>query len=207
MASDYNIFWNSTSQKPIKFRGVQYSTVAAYSAASGLDGQSLQADPLFLDPTNGFFHIAAGSPAIDSGTSGVSNWPATDAQGLPREDDPTVPNTGAGAIVYADRGAFEYRVSQVGVGDPPVASLSLSGAFPNPCRGPVAFALQLPRGSRVEWGIFDLQGRKLGGGEGWRPAGRSLLSWNEPKDASGGVRFARVAVEGQTLQRRFVTIP
>jgi parallel beta-helix repeat protein len=207
MASDYNIFWNSTSQKPIKFRGVQYATVSAYSSASGLDSHTMQLDPMFFDPDNGLFHLLAGSPAIDSGTSGVANWPATDAQGLPREDDPDAPNTGAGAIVFADRGAFEHRVSTVGVGGSPApASLSLSNGFPNPAQGAIAFALELPRLARVAWGVFDLSGRKLGGGSSWQPAGRSLVRWSEPKGSAAGVRFARFTIDGQSLQRRFVTV-
>ena len=207
MESDYNLFWNSTAQKPIKYRGTQYATVAAYSAVSGLDPHTLQADPLFFDPENGLFHLMDGSPAIDSGTSGVAHWPDTDAQGLPREDDPAVPNTGAGAVVFADRGAFEHRVSAVGVGEPVLSSgISLSNAFPNPARGAVAFALDLPRASRVEWGVFDLSGRKLAGGAGWRAAGRSLVSWSEPQGSTAGVRFAKFTIEGERFQRRFVTI-
>jgi len=205
--SDYNIFWNSTAKKPIKYHGVQYATVAAYSAASGQDANSLQADPMFTDPTNGIFHLQSGSPAIDSGTSGVAGWPAADAQGLPREDDPGVANTGAGSIPFTDRGAFEFRVSTVSVGGGrPVAGVALSGAFPNPARAAVAFTLDLPAATSVEWSVFDVQGRKLGGGAGWRPAGRSLVSWNEGREIANGVRFARFVVDGQTLTRRFATV-
>jgi parallel beta-helix repeat protein len=207
MVSDYNIFWNSGAQKPIKYNGVQYATVGAYSTASGLDANTVQANALFLDPSNGWFHVAAGSPAIDSGTSGISNWPSTDAQNNPREDDPAVTNSGAGGILYADRGAFEFRVSTVGVGGPTAPDVSFSSVFPNPGRGTAAFLLSLPRDARVEWGVFDLQGRKLGGGERWHTAGRSAIQWDEPRGNGGGVRFARVSVEGKVLTRRFVTLP
>jgi parallel beta-helix repeat protein len=206
-ASDYNIFWNSTTQKPIRWNGVQYATLAAYQTASGLDGHTLQADPMFFDPASGFFHLMDGSPAIDSGTSGVADWPATDAQGLPREDDPAVPNTGDGAILYADRGAFEHRVSDVGVGDPAAPTkLALSNAYPNPGHGPVAFTIDLPRAARVDWGVFDVSGRKLGGGSSFRAAGRSVVGWTEAASSAAGVRFARFVIEGQKLERRFVTI-
>lgn len=207
MASDYNLFWNSTSQKPIKWNGVQYTTVAAYSTASGLDGHTLQADPMFYDAPSGLFHLQDGSPAIDSGTSGVPNWPATDAQGLPREDDPAVTNSGDGSIAYADRGAFEHRVSNVGVGDPVTRpQIALSNAFPNPGHGPVAFTLDLPRASRVDWGVFDLSGRKLGAGSSWRAAGRSVVSWDNTKSSAAGVRFARFVIDGRNFERRFVTV-
>ena len=207
MQSDYNLFWNSTSQKPIRWNGVQYATVAAYSGASGLDANTLQADPLFYDAPDGLFHLKDGSPAIDSGTSAVPEWPATDAQGLPREDDPAVPNTGAGACPYTDRGAFEHRVSAVGVAPlPGVSAIALSQAFPNPARGAVAFTVDLPRAGRIEWGVFDVGGRRLGGGASWQPAGRSQVSWTEPKTAGAGVRFARFTVLGRTIERRFVSI-
>ena len=207
MTSDYNLFWNSTSQKPIKWNGVQYATVGAYATASGLDGHTLQADPMFVDPASGLFHLQDGSPAIDSGTSGVPSWPATDAQGLPREDDPAITNTGDGSIAYTDRGAFEHRVSNVGVGDPVTRpEIGLSNAFPNPGHGPVAFTLDLPRASRVDWGVFDLSGRKLGGGSSWRAAGRSLVSWGETKSSAAGVRFARFVIDGRNFERRFVTV-
>ncbi len=40
--------WNSTRQPPVKYVGTLYSSVARYSAASGQDAQSLQADPQFM---------------------------------------------------------------------------------------------------------------------------------------------------------------
>ena len=49
-------------------------------------------------------------------------------------------------------------------------------------------------------------GRKLAGGSEWRPAGRSLVRWSDPRGASAGVRFARFAIEGERFQRRFVTV-
>jgi len=206
---DHNIFWNSTSQNPIKFNGVQYSTVAAFSTASGTDGQTLQTDPLFVNPVGDDFHLLAASPAIDSGLSGFQFWPGFDAQGYARVDDPGSVNLGAGPIDYADRGAFEYQTSTTGVGDGTSAEIALSEAFPNPAGPTVSFLISLPRAAKVEWGVFDLQGRRLGGGETWRPAGRSLVRWDTAagtRATGGGIRFARVTVDGRTFARRFVTI-
>ncbi len=106
-ASDYNLFWNSTGQAPVSYIS-SYPTVAAYSAASGQDSHSIQADPEFRNAAGGDFHLEAGSPAIDSGDSGVPAWPSLDADGHGRVDEPSVPNTGTGPVAYADRGAFEF---------------------------------------------------------------------------------------------------
>ena len=107
-ASDYNIFWNSTSRQPIKFISTQYATIAAFTAATGHDAHSIQADPRFVNPGAGDFSLQAGSPAIDADNSGVANWPATDAEGFARRDDPATPNTGAGPVPYAELGALEF---------------------------------------------------------------------------------------------------
>ncbi len=105
---DYNVFWNSTSQVPVKYVATQYSTVAAYSSVSGQDVHSLQVNPMFADPANGDYHLLGGSPAIDCANSSVPNWPVTDAEGTTRRDDPSTTNTGVGPVTYGDRGALEF---------------------------------------------------------------------------------------------------
>ena len=62
-----------------------------------------------MNPAAGDLHLRPGSPAIDNANSGVANWPATDAEGKARWDDPTVPNTGPGPVPYAERGALEFQ--------------------------------------------------------------------------------------------------
>jgi len=124
--SDYNLFWNSTSQPPFKYISTQFSTLSAYRAASGEDAHSIQADPAFLNPWSGDFHLVTGSPAIDAANSGVPNWPATDAEGNARFDDPSTPNTGVGPVAYADLGALEFQNTQVVVR--PTAALVVTPA-------------------------------------------------------------------------------
>lgn len=67
---DYNLFFASgggTAGTWI-WKGVTYSTFAAYQSGSTNDGHGLVgADPLLVNPTSGDLHISAGSPAINVG--------------------------------------------------------------------------------------------------------------------------------------------
>jgi len=106
--SDDNLLWNPSGRVPVRCAGITYGTLTAYSAATGFDTRSIQADPLFADPWNGDFRLTRGSPAIDNANSSHQLWPDTDAGGIDRIDDPSTPNAGLGVVPYADRGALEY---------------------------------------------------------------------------------------------------
>ncbi len=91
--------WGSTS----------YTSLAAFAAASGQDGNGLQSDPLWTAPTSGDFTLGAGSAAIDSADSGAPGQRDHDVTGLPRVDDPATVDSGVGVRSYDDRGALEFR--------------------------------------------------------------------------------------------------
>ncbi len=64
---------------------------ASFAAANG----NVSADPGFVDPSNGDFHLLPGSPAVDAGAA--PGAPTADFDGTPRSDG------------HIDVGAFEYR--------------------------------------------------------------------------------------------------
>ena len=185
--SDYNVLWNSTDQEPIKYVTTLYPTLAGYQAASGQDAHSLQADPLFADGPGGDFRLTAGSPAIDSGISGVPSWPALDAEWLGRVDDPATANTGAGPVTYADRGALEFQTDQAPVVTAPATAtvaenqlLTVDVTATDPDGDPITSltAVDLPPGASFTPGLGDTIGS---------------LTWTPPFGSSGVYTISFVA--------------
>ena len=214
-SSDDNIFWNSTAVPLIKRGLVRYPTVQDWSAASGQDTRTFQADPRFADPANGDFHLMAGSPAIDAANTAVASWSALDADGHARVDDPLTPNTGLGPVPYADRGAFEYPASPfstAGVNPPPAGDGRRLSVFPNPLSGTGEAVFETSRPGALRAGIYDLTGRcvrVLAGGE-FAPGGSHRVSFEGTRDdgqrLEPGVYFLRVNGADGPLASRFLLI-
>jgi hypothetical protein len=159
--SNDNIFWNSTPQAPVK-QGLKRYSVAAWSAWSGDDTRTLQLDPRFVDAAGGDFRLREGSPAIDNANSDVPDWPATDAGGAPRTDDPLSPNAGRGPVFYADRGAHEF------VPDPATAAVAPGARAeadlrvePNPMRSASEILFRTSREGPLSVAVYDLSGRRV----------------------------------------------
>jgi hypothetical protein len=74
----------------------------------------------------------------------------------------------------------------------------------------VEFTLRLAGPARVEWSVHDLQGREIWSGARDCVAGTSTLAFDPAPAASprlrGGIYFARIAVEGRVLTRRFALL-
>ncbi|MHC5078764.1 MAG: putative Ig domain-containing protein [Planctomycetota bacterium] len=100
--ADYNLYHAPAGD--IGFDTVNvYANLAAWQASGvGGDANSLEGDPLFVNSQGGDFHLLAGSPGRDNGSSDILNpfWliPVTDAEGYARA-------TGTGF----DMGAFETQ--------------------------------------------------------------------------------------------------
>lgn len=67
---------------------------------------NMQVNPFFVDSLNHDYHLAEGSPCIDSGMG--DRAPEVDFDGHCRYDQPDVINTGGGHLTCYDMGAFEY---------------------------------------------------------------------------------------------------
>jgi parallel beta-helix repeat protein len=71
----------------LKSNNVFSDGAAAYGGTcgdpTGTNG-NISADPLFVDPANADYHLAAGSPSIDSGDNSAPELPAVDFDGDPR---------------------------------------------------------------------------------------------------------------------------
>jgi len=206
-----NVFWNASAQPSVKYNGIIYASLADYRTATGLDVRSLEADPKFVSPAAGDFHLLATSPCIDAASSSLAPWPLLDFEGHVRSDDPSIPNTGVGPVVYADRGAFEFHSSTASVIDLHTGvAPALSDVAPNPSRGRVSFSVQPADELPVQWNILDLAGRQLLGGRGAGGTGRLSLRW-DGRDPAGrpvppGI-YMVVARSGQsTTSKCFVII-
>ncbi len=102
---DYNCWhWNLGTFAQIGTY-VDYSSWAAYRAATGFDAHSLTSDPQFADAATNNFHVQAASPCIDNGV--LTNW-------LTDYDGHAVP-----VNAKTDIGAFEYAAYQ-----PPTAAFN-----------------------------------------------------------------------------------
>jgi hypothetical protein len=89
------------------------NAVVTYSDVQGgyPDPSNIFADPLFVDPDNGDYRLAPGSPCIDAGDNTVvPDGIDTDLNGKPRFiDDPDTVDTGYGDPPIVDMGAYEFQ--------------------------------------------------------------------------------------------------
>jgi hypothetical protein len=108
-----------------------HSSIVSQASFAGVNG-NIQADPKFVDPANGDFHLQAGSPAIDAGTS--SGAPATDFEGRARPDG----HIDIGAYEFAGTRTTSYALSVSIVGKGRVTSSPSGISCPSRCVGSFA---------------------------------------------------------------------
>jgi hypothetical protein len=138
-------------------------------------------------------------------TSGDFTWIAPSGQGTKQ-------------VKFTARNALSTTVQvniqiKAGTGAEPLTEeavtpqvLALSEPRPNPSRGEVGFALDLPRAADVSWSVYDLQGRELYSARQSHGAGRMSWSWagrtRDGARAGAGLYLVRVQVEDQVFTRR-----
>jgi PKD repeat protein len=121
---DYDLVNLRTSGTLFVWGSTKYTSLSTFTAATGQETHGIKADPFWLSPASGDFHLTAGSRAIDSADSGASGEASSDTDGNPRVDDPSTSNKGAGPRAYDDRGAYEFQPEVTDL--PPAAALSVS---------------------------------------------------------------------------------
>jgi hypothetical protein len=102
VSANHNILWAPTHTEVVHFGENYWRTVAQYKAENtyGWGADSLQADPMLVDPDNQDFSLANGSPAIDSGDPSHAAESSVTEQARPCDGD------GDGSAIV-DRGAYE----------------------------------------------------------------------------------------------------
>jgi parallel beta-helix repeat protein len=96
---DYNAVTQGPGGDHAYAWNTQLSSLTEFRAVSGQGAHDAVVVPDPLDVSLAVYE--------DSANSAAPGYQAKDGMGRPREDDPAVPNTGAGPIAYADRGALE----------------------------------------------------------------------------------------------------
>ncbi|MBD3235930.1 MAG: hypothetical protein GF330_04440 [Candidatus Eisenbacteria bacterium] len=165
------------------------------------DWHNVSADPQFVDPDGGDFHLLAGSPCIDAGNNDALPPDLGDLDGdedvdepLPldffgdarRYDMPSVPDSGNGTPPIVDMGIHECRGS--GSVPPPPTLRASTRIYPNPwhrAHATTAIEFELLRPSMVQARIYDCAGRLVRAlADAPRGAGLQRISWGA-RDQAG----------------------
>ncbi len=103
------LFGNNSPDELFGTGTVAYSNIQGGWPGTG----NIDADPLFVDPANGDYHLSAGSPCIDGAdNTAVPAGVTTDLDGNPRfVDDLDTPDTGnpEGVNPIVDMGVYEFQ--------------------------------------------------------------------------------------------------
>jgi hypothetical protein len=193
-----SILWeNSTNEIFCTASGGVNSVVAAFCDIMGgengvvtnghaditWDASNLDADPLFVAPTNGDFHLRGGSPCIDSGTAYFELAGEVIVDLNPADYNGSAP----------DQGAFEFGIV-TGIDAPPLVqqALRLHPSYPNPFNPQTTISFELARAGFVNLEVYDVRGRLVASlMNGDRDAGHHEVVWS-PRNLSSGMYFYTV---------------
>ena len=178
---------------------VNYS-VAQIQSAYSFEKHGIYADPKFVNISYGLgvnssqnnLNLQASSPAINAGVS-LASYFTTDIVGTFRPP-PKRTSQGSGW----DIGAFEYQNIVVNEMPPPALPKFSLMAYPNPFRGPVTVAFNVPliQGvsvDTIEIAIYNLEGIFIAQiAKGVYRSGNYFISWNTSAIGSSGVYICRM---------------
>ncbi len=109
------ILWDNDTEELVDVNGA--ATTASYSdVQGGWPGTgNIDADPLFVAPGSGDYHLLSDSPCIDAAdNTAVPKGVVTDLDGYDRfVDIPCTDDTGNGTPPIVDMGAYEFQLFHV----------------------------------------------------------------------------------------------
>lgn len=172
-----NIFWgdSAVSSGPEVFGDDNSMPTFSYCDVENniLPGEgNIAVDPMFVDPSNGDFHLLRQSPCIDAGDP----------------DSPYDPDS-----TRADMGALYYdRTTGIRDKNALPQKIVLNQNFPNPFNASTTIRYELPERAHVRIDICDLIGRKVTTLlDGLQPAGFHQLLW-KAEGLSSGIYFYKI---------------
>ncbi|MCA9397595.1 hypothetical protein KC573_02095, partial [candidate division WWE3 bacterium] len=133
--SDYNLFYSASGSNSFVWGGTTYSSLSSFNSATGLDGNSLEDNPLFVDANGSDFRLADGSAASNTGgpltvTVGSGTGATVQVQdsryfsngfGLQGGDMIVVGSNNPTEVISVNYGSHELTLAQTitwGAGDP-----------------------------------------------------------------------------------------
>lgn len=177
----YNDVWNNALGQYYQGSSGPYVPFDPYPGTG-----EISADPLFVDPGTGDFHLQAGSPCVDAGDP----------------ESPVDPDS-----TIADMGAF-YFDQTVGIkdGETLPRTYRLIGNYPNPFNSATTIVFELPAAAFVTIDAFSITGQKIGTLLSQvMQTGRHQVEFNASELASG-VYFYRLQAGDYSECRRMIYI-
>jgi len=171
------ILWNNS------FPAIDGSVNAVYSdIQEGLAGEgNINLDPLFVDESNGDYHLTENSPCIDAGDPDS-----------PFDPDDTIADMG---VFYYDQLTNANNVLQT--------QSKLLSNYPNPFNPTTTISFSILNESEVKLIIYNIKGRKIKtlADNGFTQGSHSII-WNgdddKNKSVSSGVYMYKLKVNGKT---------
>ena len=143
---------------------------------------NIDADPLFIDPDAGDFHLSWANYPIDDETKS----PCIDAGAPWSPYDPDSTRADMGAL------PFDQSINNIDIEDIIPKSINLSQNYPNPFNTSTAISYTLPCQSDVTIDIYDILGRKVETlVSRHQPAGYHRVIW-DAEGLSSGMYFYKI---------------